>query len=136
MKEEGGVGEKEEGPWAYRLGSRCVLGRAWALWSQDEGPESQVGMEAGVRAQGWLVLPSVAWDRPSSPWLAEVTLGIEHKVALLRARLGVVEVLRGSGGLVCCPAFWPVQVLVTGVQEARRLGRAVGERVRARRWGF
>ena len=29
--------------WAYRLGSRHVLGRAWAFWCRDAGSESQVG---------------------------------------------------------------------------------------------
>lgn len=31
-----------EGSWAYRLGSRHVLGRAWAFWCRDAGSESQV----------------------------------------------------------------------------------------------
>lgn len=33
----------------------------------------------------------VTRDRPSRPWLAEVTLGIGHKMAPLRARLGMAE---------------------------------------------
>ena len=31
-----------EGSWAYRLGSRRVLGRAWALWFQAVGSKIQV----------------------------------------------------------------------------------------------
>lgn len=73
-----------------------------------------------------MVLPLVARVRPSRPWLAEVTLGIGHKVASLRARLGVVEC---SGRSVHCPSFQLVQAMVTGVQEARRLGGGTGERI-------
>lgn len=50
MQGRQGVGEKAEGPeawgvkgcWTYRPGSKCVLGRAWALWCRDAGSESQV----------------------------------------------------------------------------------------------
>lgn len=35
---------------------------------------------------------------------------------------------QGLGRSVCGPAFWLVQAVVTGVQEARWLGGAVGER--------
>lgn len=63
--------------------------------------------QAGVRSQGGLVLPSVAWGRPSSPWLAEVTLGVGHRVAPLRAEPCVVRVLwvkRVGGGMP--PSGW------------------------------
>lgn len=75
------------------------MGRAWALGSQDKGSESQEDMGGRCQSPGMAGTPLCGMGQAKQP------LGIEHKVALRRARLDVVEVFRGSGGLVCCPAF-------------------------------
>lgn len=71
-------------------------------------------------------MPSVAQGGPGSPWLAEVTLSIGHKVAFLRPRMDMVRV--PAAEVVSAASFLPAG---SGLREWR--GRWPGGRVG--QWG-
>lgn len=116
---------------AYLLGSRRVLGRAWAFWCRDEDSESQVDTRGRCLSLGRAGTPLGGMGQAKQTLVGRSDPGHWTQSGPSESQAGCGCVLRNGSALSFLPASSGHGDWSTGDQ---RLGGGTGERTGAWRW--